>query len=363
MNNLDAILEVAIGLVFVWIILSAATMEAQNVFGRLFQTKAKFLRKMILEMFGGDEKYVEAFYEHPAIQELYRRGIFNRRKYPDYIPNPVFAEVALEIFVNLGIGEDERKDGVSLQEIINRVDTIYKDNPILGYNLRRILPNFDGDEFIAKSRSIEKRAGEIKKGVESWFDASMIRASFWYKEKAQVIAFLLGLSIAFAINVDTVEIARQLWRDPTLRQTLVAQAEAIKPESEPISVVDLEGYYQDLHLPVGWTSDRLETTSCSGISVQNDYLVVATEGGCYQVSSLPAFGDFWGWVVKLLGLTFSAFAAMQGAPFWFDMLRKLLDLKNGSKESGAEPPASPPVPVAPPVQPSPPPQEYPEAVG
>ncbi len=317
MNNLDAILEVAIGLVFVWLILSAATMEAQNVFGRIFQQRAKFLEKSILDMFGGDKKYVEAFYERPAIKNLYRKRGFSRNKQPDYIPNPVFAEAAFEVFVNLGLGKDEREaDSVSLQEIIDRVDAIYEENEILGYNLRRLLPNLDGKELI----------------------------SFWYKEKAQVVAFVLGLLIAFVINVDTVSIARQLWRDPTLRQTLVAQAEAMDVDSDTVSVTDLEEYYKDINLPVGWTSDRLETTTCARISIKNNYLVVATEDGCYQISNLPAFGDFWGWVVKLLGLSISAFAAMQGAPFWFDMLRKLLDIKGGGKsksEETAEKPTSP----------------------
>ena len=359
MNNLDAILEVAIGLVFVWLILSAATMEAQNVFGRIFQLRANFLEKSISDMFGGEKKYVDAFYAHPAIQELYRKGFLHRTKRPDYIPNPVFAEVAFEVFLNLGLGKNEREvDSISLQEIIDRVEVINDANPVLGYNLRRLLPGFNGEEIISKSRSFEQKAAEMKKNAEGWFDSSMTRASFWYKEKAQVIAFLLGLLIAFVINIDTVEIARQLWRDPTLRQTLVAQAEAMDIEGDPISVTDLEEYYKDINLPVGWTSDRLETTTCAGVSVKEDYLVVATEGGCYQVSSLPAFGDFWGWVVKLLGLTFSAFAAMQGAPFWFDMLRKLLDIKGGgskSEEKEEKAPAPPPAPAAPP--------QYQEAVG
>ena len=246
------------------------------------------------------------------------------------------------------------------QEIIDRVDTIRKENPKLGYNLRQLLPNLNGEEIISKSRVFEMKAGEMKRNAENWFDSSMERASFWYKEKAQLIAFLLGLAIAFLINVDTVAVARQLWRDPTLRQTLVAQAVKMESVGEPIPVTELEDYYKDINLPVGWTSNRLEGASCSGLSLKDNYLLVSTEGGCYQVTSLPAFGDFWGWVVKFLGLTLSAFAAMQGAPFWFDLLKKLLDMKGGkSKSAGEEKTVSPPPPVKAPES-SP---EYPEAVG
>ena len=362
MNSLDAILEVAIGLVFVWLVLSAATMEAQNVFGRIFQLRANFLENAILDMFGGDKKIVDEFYKHPAIQKLHRKGFLKRIKRPEYIPNPIFAEAIFDVFVNLGLKEGEhRKDSVSLQAIINRVEELNDKDPALGYGLRRLLPNFDGEEIISKSRGFERSAGEIKKKAEAWFDASMATASFWYKEKAQALAFVFGFLIALVINIDTITIAQQLWRDPTMRQTLVAQAASIEVENTPIPVSGIEEYYKGINLPVGWTSELLPTANCSWVSVQNNYFVVKTSGGCYQISSLPRFNDFWGWTVKILGLLISAFAAMQGAPFWFDLLRKVLNIRGKSKGKDEDQEENPSPPPPPPVSPSMP--FEPEAVG
>jgi hypothetical protein len=43
-----------------------------------------------------------------------------------------------------------------------------------------------------------------------------------------------------------------------------------------------------------------------------------------------------GWVLKLLGFVISAFAARQGAPFWFDLLKKLVSLRNATQSKKEE---------------------------
>jgi hypothetical protein len=43
--------------------------------------------------------------------------------------------------------------------------------------------------------------------------------------------------------------------------------------------------------------------------------------------------DTAGWTFKILGIAFSAAAAAQGAPFWFDILKKVVNIRG----SGANP--------------------------
>ena len=403
MNNLDAILEVAIGLVFVWMILSAATMEAQNIVARLFQTRANFLEQMISDMFHGNNEYIKAFFQHPAIQELHKKGIFNRNKRPDYIPNPLFSEVALDVFINLG-NEDVKSGSVSVGEIIDRAEAISKEfdasikrasekkgSPFakmlnklfpkamgrqelhaktksgFPYAVQRIFQNFDSEYTFSRARHYEARAADLKHNAEKWFDESMIRASFWYKEKAKTTAFIIGVALALSLNIDTIGIAQELWRDPTLRQSLVAKAQAQEASPEALSVSELKDEYKALNLPLGWSIEALfesseemgfgeevapkPLTSCelfswgsesdasgeagidsdSGNGLKNN-LIIKKNGACYKVLGIPASNDYWGWGAKSIGILLSAVAAMQGAPFWFDMLRKILDLGGKSKK-------------------------------
>ncbi|HZJ24176.1 MAG TPA: hypothetical protein VFD54_12750, partial [Anaerolineales bacterium] len=45
--QLDALLEVAVGLVFTWLVLSVATVQAQDSIGRLLNWRANFLEQSI----------------------------------------------------------------------------------------------------------------------------------------------------------------------------------------------------------------------------------------------------------------------------------------------------------------------------
>ena len=321
MNNLDAILEVAIGLVLTWLILSVATMQVQDIISSWFDKRARFLEKSILEMFQGEQDLVDLFYEQPVIKALYKKdrkgepkkNILGQVKKPDYIPNAAFSEAVFEMFVNLGTAEGELpEDTISLQRIINKAEEISKKNEDLGYFIRRLLPEFDGKESITKLRKTHAKVAEFKTNAENWFDASMTKASFWYAENAKILAFLIGLGLATAFNVDTIRITEQLWREPTLRQSLIAQAQIADENTGAKSVAELEAYYQDLSLPVGWETD-----------------------------AMPANWFDWAWAVKALGLVITALAAMQGAPFWFDILKNLLKLK-GSTKKDETPPTAPP---------------------
>ena len=319
MSNLDAILEVAIGLVLTWLIISVATVEVQDIINKMFNRRAKFLEKAILDMFHGEKGFVDQFYDQPVIKALYKKNFLGMSIKPDYIPNEAFAEAALEMFVNLGTDTDRTAEAIASIESITQ-------NKELNYFINRIMPDADISKSVETLKSVQSKAVAFKGGAESWFDSSMTKASYWYKDKAKAFAFVIGFVLAALFNVDSVQITEQLWREPTLRQALVAQAQVSSETTGPATVSELETYYEDLGIPVGW------------------------EAG--EPKSIPMDE----WPSKALGFVISGLAAMQGAPFWFDMLRKLLDIKGGSSGSSggsSAPPASQPPAAQPPTEPEP----------
>ncbi len=54
---------------------------------------------------------------------------------------------------------------------------------------------------------------------------------------------------------------------------------------------------------------------------------------CYPLINTPNFNDLTGWLLKLVGLLISGVAAAQGAPFWFDILKNIVNIRT----SGAKP--------------------------
>jgi hypothetical protein len=48
---------------------------------------------------------------------------------------------------------------------------------------------------------------------------------------------------------------------------------------------------------------------------------------CYQVINTPLPTNAAGWIMKLVGILMTALATSQGASFWFDLLKKIMNVR------------------------------------
>jgi hypothetical protein len=339
--QLDAILEVAIGLVMMWLVLSVATMEIQNWLGQVSNVRAKYLEQALLEMFKGEQGLVDQFYNHPAIKELFQKDRKGNLKKPTWIPNETFSRVAMELLVNASKQKASTEPGaVSFSAMADGVQQIKSMNPELEELMDHLFPGLNQTDAV--SFGIEDVQGKLKQyqaNVETWFDHNMGKVSTWYKENAQTMAFIIGTILAIAFNVDTINITEKLWREPTVRQALVAQADTYQLEEGTANISEVPGYFDSLAMPVGWTSiPAADVTACRGlVTITSDNNLAYWAGNeCKVLVNVPAMNDIGGWIIKLLGFVLSAFAARQGAPFWFDMLRRLVSLRESAKQEKKE---------------------------
>lgn len=326
--QLDAILEVAVGLVFVWLVISVATMEIQNRISTALNWRADYLERSILSMLK-DKALVQKFYQHPLILELSLKdkdGKFIRDKsgkirQPEFIPNPTFAAAAFEVMMNAGKdGPDVPVDMMSIDEMKASMKSLGEKNPPLAKLTHYLFPNME-----KAADNIELKLAEYRKNTENWFNDVMSQTSNWYKIRAQWMSFVIGLFFAIFLNIDTLQVAQKLWQEPTARAVLVAQAEAEAQRDEPSS--NGMATARSLNIPIGWTTTALTTKSCALFGMINYQVVIRSGGECLAVTSLPALNNGWGLLVKLFGYLLSGAAAAQGAPFWFDILRKLVGVK------------------------------------
>nr|WP_315230572.1 hypothetical protein [uncultured Albidiferax sp.] len=70
-------------------------------------------------------------------------------------------------------------------------------------------------------------ADKLLKGIETWYEAVMDRASGWFKRNATVMLGVFGLVAACSLNINTLQVIRDLKNDPGLRLAGVAAAEGI----------------------------------------------------------------------------------------------------------------------------------------
>jgi hypothetical protein len=331
--QLDAILEVAIGLVFVWLVISVATIEIQNRVGTWLNWRADHLERAIRNMLK-DPALVEEFYAHPLIMEFMpkdengnplkdKKG---RNRRPESIPSEKFAIAACEVMMNAGKDEDKVMPGeMTMAKIKSGMKALAEKNPNLAQLNRYLLPGIDrvADDF-------ESMMEKYRKNTEDWFNNVMTQASGMYKRHAQKMAFWIGLFAALILNIDTIQVAQKLWQEPTMRAALVAQAQTEVQQDQPSNALTLA---QNLSFPIGWSTAPLETSSCRAMDIIDSQIVFRSAGQCRAVTGLPAFNNFWGWIVKIFGYVLSAAAAAQGAPFWFDILRKLVGIKPQQPET------------------------------
>jgi hypothetical protein len=163
----------------------------------------------------------------------------------------------------------------------------------------------------------------FRRSLEHWYDDTMDRVSGWYKRYVQRIIVIASIALVVALNVDTINIAQVLWRLPTER-AVVASAAAAQATTGDKGGGSADQAVRDiaaLDLPLGWTPPHKGTVASTD-----------PQHAPLNVSS---------WLLKLLGLLLSVLAVSLGAPFWFDALSKLGQLRaTGPKPAKSAPPSS-----------------------
>jgi len=353
--QLDALLEVAVGLIFTWLILSVATAQVQDSIGTIFNWRANFLEESISNMLK-DPELAKQLYSQPLIEVLGEVDRKGKTKKPTNIPNATFAAALLDVIMNAGKqGEEVPANTMSIAQIRAGVRRLKTENPDLARALERVLPGLEKE-----SLELEDTIATYHKNVANWFGTVMNQASGWYKARAQTWALIIGLGISLLFNIDTLNITHQLWREPTLRAVIVAQAGTQTQVGQP-QVTSIEESFEELSLPVGWTTVPAKDASpCRWPPKAANRPAIWSGRECREMTNLPIWGDFWGWIVKIFGLGISGLAAMQGAPFWFDILRKLVGFRTQLQTQTSTPQTTTP-PTPPATLPAPTPSQPPEA--
>lgn len=190
----------------------------------------------------------------------------------------------------------------------------------------------------------------FKQKLEEWFDTTMERASGWYKRYTQFILFIIGLLIAVAFNVDSIIIAQKLSSDPKLREQVIQSANAyMEREQEFAAGLSLAEPGSAEEEVISSELDALRERS-QELQRQANELLQKDIGNINQIMGLGygcnhtrlahifffAYSDaslmnFFGWVITALAISL-------GAPFWFDLLKKIMKVRGtGTKlETPAE---------------------------
>jgi hypothetical protein len=364
----SSIIDIAIGMVFVYLLLSLICSAANEIIERYSRKRASDLENGIKEMLlnpDGTGDLVERLYKHPLVYSLYAKPYTPGAKtLPSYIPARNFA-LALMDLVAKGGAQGATGPGAKGAMIVLRASI--EANTTLPEQVKKALIT-----FVDSSPNPEN----VRKNIENWFDSSMDRVSGFYKRRSQLIILLIGLALSILLNVDSIALVQKLSTERAMRDSLVAAAtEYAKtnptptPSSSPASAASPTAAASpkaqgspassSSRAAAGATPSASPSPTASpsaGTIAAASPTPVASPTPCVtgdtpecriklnlaeinklglpigwtrQESTPPdprqLTGLSWqAWGMRILGWLITALALSLGAPFWFDMLNKFM---------------------------------------
>lgn len=429
----SAILDTAIGLIFIFFIFSTMCSGAFSLISRMLEMRGKLLQQGLLYLLNEgvqdqlmnhplvkstrikqgritfDTKFLQFLRRLPLIKSLFpTQTLLTYNPYPDYIAPSTFSRALLDLII--ATGEDIQKQNPNAQYPIDELAALFANNvgdtlkeqkvkdhainyvryklnlliaqnetaviqgvnllmgevgiqdpkvqdeirfqvrnafthraevlDLIGLGLTKIeLPAATKEFFKRQIELIIRQQGlnetiettkdkfeEIMTGVENWYNRAMDSLTVIFKRTSQAWIFAVAATLAIFFNINTINIAQSLWTNTTVRSSVVAAAETriqqeeTGAEDEDVNPVTI--FREDLaslQIPVGWTKGELDSL---GLPTE------LAQSSDTQRSEMTAFKAIVGW-----GLT--VIAGVMGAPFWFDLLNRLLNIRGGGK-SGAK---------------------------
>ncbi len=351
MLNSD-ILEVSVGIVFVFVLISTLCAAIREGLEAWLKTRASYLEFAIRELLYDKTGtgLAKQLFNHPLIYSLFpgdytpgkpgvQPGVWQGgRNLPSYIPSRNFALAIMDIAAKGPPGVDKATagsgPGLSLATIRSNLASLGNSN--VERALLTAIDTAQGD------------LNRVQANIEAWYNSSMERVSGWYKRSTQWVLFGIGLVMAVGLNVNTVTIADYLYRHDAVRSAVVGTIEktAADPAGQTSNYLKARKELYDMHLPMGWSKGWGAPLTRSERADE-----VAFEPprkgstGEVSIAEVSAWNDVFG---PLVGWLITAFAATLGAPFWFDILNRIMvirstvkpDEKSEDRRSDVRPPPS-----------------------
>jgi hypothetical protein len=281
---MTTILEVVIGLSFMYFLLSVVASSVNEAIAGVTKLRARMLERGITNLVSGsthaalaDEDIVKGIYAHALVN-----GYGKDRDKPSYLSSRSFRNALLDVTHLLEATDDPTDDPLRVEVIRTQVEG----------QLKAIPSDPLRDSLMAIWRSVDRDVTEFRAGVERWFDRGMERVTGWYKRRTMVMLFFIGLAVTVALNASTVTTANRLWKDNGFRQGLIAQVQNTQEATTGTEALD---DLERLAFPLGW-----------------------------EDANRPRG---WGWGIAVIGWLLTGVAITLGAPFWFDLLCKVSNLR------------------------------------
>jgi hypothetical protein len=315
-------LDTVVGVIFIFLLFSLVVSAAQEVVAAWLRLRGRALEtglNAMLENLGGP-KLVSDFWAHGFIATLQPSG-----KTPSYLPPANIAAALVHIADGNHPGQ-----AVEMTTLKSVLASLGADTARGQANLATVLAT------LLEQTGTGATLATYQSSVENWVNASMERVSSMYQRRTRMVLFLIALIFAGMMNIDAVTIWQQVRKDKALRDGLLAQAQSFKLPAGQVAAdpkmpaVQMNASGKELAAAMTNYQGRLDQFVSVGLPIG------------WTAEAAKGYADFWSGNLHVFGILLSAFAASLGAPFWFDLLQRFMNVRSVVKP--AEPSAKPKVP-------------------
>lgn len=302
-------LDLVIGLVFIFFLLSIICVSLQELYANFSNKRSKDLEKWIQNTFNlngiagglGDRLWKNIMVD----------GLTAKNRQASYIPKEVFVSALLD---EIYYGSDDSK-AKTCENCNKEAQLITFKEPYDFSSLLQAIENPAVKMPIPFQRVIRQVYAESHQNLETfrmrlerWFEMAMERNTGTYKKGTQIFTFIAAFIVTISLNVDAIKLASHFYDNPEEAKRIADQAEVYINNNptlrnkidenefkETVKTIQADiKRIKELKLPIGWAECKFEPRSIPG------------------------------WIITW-------FAVSLGAPFWFDTLNKLVNLRAAGK--------------------------------
>jgi hypothetical protein len=331
------ILDMVIGLMFLYFFLGMVCSVITEAIAAKRKWRAQDLCVAIHSLLGKDEAILKRFYDSPLFlgttpAEYLKSKTAENKTTPSYISPRSFVLALLESLKGhpkIVKIMAENKDKTFPLDSVDHIKELVQELPEKDVPVKKaLLPLLETASGGDLDNAFEK--------IEKWYEEAMDRVSGGYKRYLQAWSLGVAFVVAMTLNVDTFAISKALYRDKSVRDSLVTMAtEATKTPvpGDPKQKTELVNKYGEklsaLNLPIGWPKGIFGPQKPEKEGGGADQTADKTELQITEPQTLFAGAKD---PSKLVGILFTALMVSLGANFWFDMLNKIINLRSAGKK-------------------------------
>jgi hypothetical protein len=332
------ILDLVIGIIFIYFLLSIICSSAVELFLSIFKSRASMLENWLKQIFNlpaldsegklKDVSVGQAIIDHCMVTALSKKG-----RSTSYIDAENFVSALLD------------KITISPSAAANTVEfppanlagyiTAIQNSTVLSGELKRTILIFANEALQAAtarsaanstSAPVRSELQLFRDRLEKWFNTNADRLTGTFKRtKAFPLTIIVAVVMVIFLNTDSVEISKYLYNNQGAAKELAATA-----------MNSLQNYKDQMDTVLKNESGSVKATTISELNaktarLENDIdslhaLDLPLGWKASYVKDGKTFRDYF--IKHLAGWLATILAIMMGAPFWFDILNKISNLRS-----------------------------------